>query len=251
MSSTIEAASGKTMVPKYFSIKHDLTRRIDEHQYRENDPIPSERELIEEYGVSRITVRRAIDELVREGRLYRLQGKGTYVKAKECAQDLISITSCTQDVINLGMTPRRKVISAEVMPATPELASSLELGHGEDVFRLERIYYADDVPINHTVTYLPYRLFFGIDLYDFSQESLYKVLGDNYQTSLLKATRTVEAGLAKGKMAEFLQVKAGTPLLFFSCITDGEVRGARLPIEYFECWYRSDKFKFYINQVAG
>ncbi|WP_455139075.1 GntR family transcriptional regulator [Thermophilibacter sp.] len=237
--------------PKYFLIERAIIERIERREYRENEPIPSERELMESFGVSRITVRRAIDELVHDGHLYKVQGKGTFVKGEEYDQSLLSITSCTQDVINHGMTPRREVISAEVMEATGTPCSALELGRGEEVFRLERIYYADDTPINHTVTYLPYRLFFGIDLCDFSQESLYEVLRKEYHAKLLNATRTVEAALARGKTADYLHVRPGIPLLYFTCVTQGEVRGKRQPIEYFNCWYRSDKFKFYINQVSG
>ena len=239
-----------TAATKYFSLKKELIKKIDAHEYREGESIPSERELVETYGVSRITVRRAIDELVHEGYLFRSQGRGTYVKSKLCPQNLFSITSCTQDVINLGMTPRREVVSAQVVPASEKLCGLLELNPGEDVFRLERVYYADSTPINYTVTNLPYRLFFGIDLFDFSQESLYQVLEKDYQTRLTKATRSLDAALAKGEIADLLEVRHGTPLLFFSCVTEAEVRGKSHPIEYFDCWYRSDKFKFYINQVA-
>lgn len=249
--SMTQASTDKARAPKYYVLEKEIIDRIDRKEYHENEPIPSERELVESFGVSRITVRRAIDELVRDGYLYKVQGKGTFVKGEEYGQDLISITSCTEDVINHGMTPRREVISSEVVEATGEICSALELSRGENVFRLERIYFADDTPINHTVTYLPYKLFFGIDLFDFSQESLYQILGKEYHARLLNATRTVEATLAKGKTAEYLHVKAGIPLLYFTCITQGEVRGKKQPVEYFHCSYRSDKFKFYINQVSA
>lgn len=250
MSRVPEFAGSTSAVPKYFSLKQDLIKKIDSHEYGEGELIPSERELVEAYGVSRITVRRAIDELVHEGYLFRSQGRGTYVKSKLVPQDLFSITSCTQDVISLGMTPRREVISAGVVPASDKICGLLELNSGEDVFRLERVYYADDTPINYTITNLPYGDFFGIDLYDFSQESLYHVMQGDYQAHFIKATRSLDAVLAKGEIADYLKVKCGTPLLFFSCVTEGEVRGKRLPVEYFDCWYRSDKFKFYINQVS-
>lgn len=236
--------------PKYYVLKQDLIRRIEGRQYREYEPILSERELGERYGVSRITVRRAIEELVKDGYLYKVQGRGTYVKATEYSQDLLSITSCTQDVRNLGMTPRRAVLSAEVIPVDDMRMSELELTKGDHVFRLERIYYADDTPINHTVAYLPYETFPAINLHDFSSSSLYEVLESEYQTKIIRAVRTIEAVLARGKIAEWLEVKPGVPILLFNCVTYGEVRGQRMPIETFECHYRSDKFKFYINQVA-
>ncbi|QEY33676.1 GntR family transcriptional regulator [Caproiciproducens galactitolivorans] len=237
------------MLPKYYILKQKLIEKIDQEEFKANEMIPSERELIQQYDVSRITVRKAIDELVNEGYLYKVQGKGTFVKSDAYSQDLISITSCTQDVINLGMTPSRKVISASVLEADNKRCRNLELGKNEKVFRLERVYYADSEPINHTVTYLPYKLFPGIEKYDFSKESLYKVLEEKYDIKITKAKRSVEAILAKDKIAEYLDVEPGKPILLFGCITYGISNGKEIPIENFKCCYRSDKFKFYINQV--
>lgn len=247
----VQTIAFDTTAPKYYILKQTLINKIENHEYRGNDLIPSERELVLKYQVSRITVRRALDELVKEGYLYRIQGKGTFVKAHEYSQNLVSITSCTQDVINLGMTPRRKVISSSIIDVDEERRSALELSRGDRVFRLERIYYANDIPINHTVTYLPYKLFIGIDGFDFSQESLYTVLEREYGVCPCTATRSIEAVLAKGKVAEALEVKPGVPILLFGCITYGIVRNQKIPIENFTCYYRSDNFKFFINQVAG
>lgn len=239
----------QAMLPKYYILKQKLIEKIDQEEFKANEIIPSERELIEMYDVSRITVRKAIDELANEGYLYKVQGKGTYVKADAYSQDLISLTSCTQDVIRLGMTPSRKVISATVQPADSKRCHNLELGKNEKVYRLERVYYADNEPINHTVTYLPYKMFPGIEKYDFSKDSLYKVLEEKYDTKITKATRSIEAILAKDEIAEYLNIKPDMPILLFGCITYGIVNGKEIPIENFKCCYRSDKFKFYINQV--
>jgi len=236
-------------MPKYFVLKKQLIEKIDQEEFKVNEAIPSERELIDMYNVSRITVRKAIDELVSEGYLYKVQGKGTYVKTDKYSQDLISITSCTQDVINLGMTPSRKVISAEIIPVDKKRSHNLELTENDKVFRLKRTYYADTETINLTTTYLPYKLFPGIEKYDFSKESLYNILEEKYGVRITKAKRSVEAILAKDDTAKYLEVQDGIPILLFSCITYGIVNGKELPIENFKCCYRSDKFKFYINQV--
>ncbi|MBE6831137.1 GntR family transcriptional regulator [Clostridium sp. KNHs216] len=237
------------MLPKYFILKRSLIEKINQEEFKANEMIPSERELIEMYDVSRITVRKAIEELVNEGYLYKVQGKGTYVKSDDYSQDLISITSCTQDVINLGMTPGRKVISASVIQADRKRCHTLEIGENDKVFRLERIYYADNEPINHTETYLPYKLFPGIEKFDFSSDSLYKVLEEQYHTKITKAKRSVEAILATDEIADYLNVNPGIPILLFGCVTYGVVNGKEVPIENFKCCYRSDRFKFYINQV--
>jgi len=237
------------MMPKYFILKKKLIEKIDQEEFKVDEAIPSERELIEMYNVSRITVRKAIDELVNEGYLYKVQGKGTYVKTDLYSQDLFSITSCTQDVINLGMTTSRKVVTSEVIPVDKKRSHNLELTENDKVFCLKRVYYADTETINLTTTYLPYKLFPGIEKFDFSRESLYDVLEKKYGVKITKAKRNIEAILAQDETAEFLEVPAGIPILLFSCITYGVVNGKEVPIENFKCCYRSDKFKFYINQI--
>ena len=247
MAATLRASSNQHVLPKYYQLKRELINRIDREDYREDELIPSERELTEEFGMSRITVRRAIDELVNEGYLYRIQGKGTYVRSAKYGQDLFSISSCTQDVLRLGMTPSRRVISARITTADKKHSRSLNIPDGSRLYRLERTFYADEEPINHTESYLPYNIVPGIEQFDFSKESLYEVLEKHYKIQLTKATRTIEAILAEDKIARYLGVHDGTPILLLTCVTYGEVNGREQPVEAFKCCYRSDKFKFYVQ----
>jgi GntR family transcriptional regulator len=236
-------------VPKYYALKNYILEMIDREEYAIEQAIPSERTLIEQFGISRITIRRAIDVLVNEGYLYRLQGKGTYVKGDKVKQDLFMITSCTQDIINHGMTPSRKVIQSHVGACRADTARILQIGSEEQVFTLERVYYANFEPLNCTLTILPYKYFPGIEKSDFAKESLYDVLEKKYGVRISKATRSLEARLALEDMAQKLDLHAGAPLLLFEAVTYGLVEGKEVPIEVFESHYRTDKFKFYINQI--
>lgn len=238
------------MMPKYYQLKHLLIQQIDQEEYKPEEAIPSERELIRMYGVSRITVRRALDELVNEGYLYKVQGKGTYVKSDERSQDLFRIASCTEIIRKLGMKPGRRVLSAGVVPADGRRRRSLELGENDKVFKLKRIYYADDTAVNYAVAFLPDKLFEGLKSYDFSKASLYAVLEKKYRVRMTRAVRTIEAILAQDKTAEYLGIKEGTPVLLFRCVTYGIVGGRELPIESLKCCYRSDMFKFSVNQTG-
>ena len=247
----VNSTRPQSYVPKYYTVKECISKNIAANKYRSGDAIPSEHDLMEYFGVSRITIRRAIDDLVNEGLLYRVQGKGTYVSGAGFSEDLLSLMSCTQDIQNLGMTPTRKVISSSIVEPDAERRTVLNLGDGEAVFRLERIYYADDLPVNHTTTYLPSRLFPEIEQIDFSQNSLYEVLRKRYEVQLVEAFRTVQAVRANNDIARYLQISKASPALSPSCVTTGEVHGRKIPIETFDCHYRSDKFKFYIRQAAG
>ena len=235
--------------PKYYILKKVLEEKIENGEFPADEPIPSERELMEMYQVSRITVRKAVDELVNEGYLHKIQGKGTYVKTDERSSNLFAITSCTEDVVRMGMKPTKKVMVAELVYANAKRAKALEITQEERVFMLGRILFADQEPLNYTVTFLPEKLFPGIDRHSFDRESLYQVLQEEYGVRLTKARRTIEAILARDEVAEYLDIEEGSPIILFRCVTYGIVNGKEIPVENFKCYYRTDKFKFYIDQV--
>lgn len=236
-------------ISKYAVLKNIITEKINNEEYGVGRLIPSERELMEMFSVSRITVRKAIDDLVNEGYLFRIQGKGTYVKREEVPHDLFSIMSCTEDIKKRGMVPSVRMISATVVPADKRLCRVMQLPAESLVFRLERVYYADNSPLTYAIAYLPLDLFPGLDQHDFSKESLYTVLETVYGTKITQARRTLEAVLARDKSAEYLAVKPGSPLLLFRANTLGEIAGQKRVIESFQCSYRTDLHKFYIDQV--
>ena len=239
----------KERAPKYYILKKVLEEKIENEEFPAEEPIPSERELMEMYQVSRITVRKAVDELVNEGYLYKIQGKGTYVKTDERSSNLFAITSCTEDVVRMGMKPTKKVMVAELVYANAKRAKALEITQEERVFMLGRILFADQEPLNYTVTFLPEKVFPGIDRHSFDRESLYQVLQEEYGVRLTKARRTIEAILARDEVAEYLDIEEGSPIILFRCVTYGIVNGKEIPVENFKCYYRTDKFKFYIDQV--
>jgi GntR family transcriptional regulator len=236
------------MVPKYYLVKQKIVEMINNEEIGPDGLVPSERELMGIFGISRITVKKAIDDLVNEGYLYRIQGKGTFVKNETLDQDLISITSCTEDIVKLGMTPSKRLLTSEVIEADKTMARKLQLGQGDKVFKVKRVYYADNDPVNLTTAYLPCKLFPMIDTYNFGIDSIYNILETKYNTKITKAIRTIEAVLAVDEVARELRMKESDPVLLFKAVTYGMVNGRELPVESFKSFYRSDKFKFYINQ---
>ena len=98
------------LLPKYYVLQQNLIKSIERGEFEPGKPIISERELVEKYQVSRITVRKAIDELVNEGFLYRIQGKGTFIREESGSQNLFSLNSCTEDVRKLGKIPSKKTV---------------------------------------------------------------------------------------------------------------------------------------------
>lgn len=238
-------------VPKYYVLRQQLLEMIDNGTFAEGQPIMSERELTEKYGFSRITVRKAIDELVNEGYLYRIQGKGTYVKSDTAvSQNLYSLNSCTEDVRRLGRTPSKRTVLSELRGADGKRARMLQISEGDGVYCFGRITFADDEPLNYTVTYLPEKLFPGLDKYDLENGSLYGILQKEYGVAIVKARRTVEAVIPDPLVARYLGISVDMPVILFGCITYGRVHGQEVPIETFRCYYRTDHYKFYIDQIS-
>ena len=225
-------------LPKYYLVKQALAKKIDNDEFIAEDPIPSERELMHRFGVSRITIRKAIDELVQEGYLYKIQGKGTYVKTDEGSNNLFSILSSTEDVLRLGMLPRKKMVVSETVLTTVKKAKALEVSPSDPLYMIGRIMYADQEPLNYTVTFLPERLFPHLLQYELEEASLYQILQSEYGVRITKARRTMEAILAKNEIAKYLELEEDSPIILFRCITYGVINGEEIPFENFKCYYR-------------
>ena len=238
-------------MPKYQDVKRSIFERIQSGEFSAGVALPSERELIEQYQVSRITVRQAITGLVNEGLLSSVQGKGTFVQSRGGNLHLVRLTGCTEDIRNLGYTPSKKVISKEIQIPAANIRADLELDQGEDTLNLARIFYANKNPLNYTITNLAYRHFPGIEVIDFGVVSLYETLQTKYGLQILRAQRKIEAALPSKQIADYLMMNTSTPILFFSCITYGKLDGIEFPFESYISWYRSDRYSFYIDQSGG
>lgn len=240
-----------SMLPKYFILKEQIIKMIDNEEFKPEELIPSERELMEKYNFSRTTVRKAIDILVNEGYLYKVQGKGTYVKGQKFTQGLINLTSCTEEIKSHGLKPEAKIINTRIETANKKIEKYFNLQPDEKVFFTERVFYGDGFPINTTKSYIPYKLITGIEKYDFSKNSLYKVLDEEYNIKITRANRTIEAILAYDEVAKLLDIEEGRPILFFKGWVYGMVNGNETIVEFFKTYYRSDRSKFFIEQRRG
>ncbi|PHV69412.1 transcriptional regulator [Sporanaerobium hydrogeniformans] len=234
--------------PRYYQLKNIIIDMIENEEIGVDECIPSEPKLMQTYNLSRTTVRKAIDELVNEGYLYKKQGKGTFVKGRGFEQGLIKLSGCSEDIRRYGLEPKPYVLRAEIEKPSKKVAKMLGISQDEEVFYMERVIYGDDIPINKNKSYIPYQFFKGIEKIDFSQESLYKVLEKDYGAVIKRAIRTVEAILASEEIALQLKIKEGAPVMLFKGQVYAQMQGKEAIIEYFEAIYRSDQFQFYIEQ---
>lgn len=234
--------------PKYEKIKEDLISKIENGTYAPGCELPSETALIEHYNVSRITIRRAIDELYLSDYIEKKQGKRAIVKHTAKMQELNSISSYTEEILQQGMTPSRKVLSAKLRLPNDLEQEKLFLDKADPVFSLCRIVYADNTPLCYTDTSIPYKYFRDIENYDFSTHSLYDVIENTYGIKITTSRLKLKAVLPNDKIAQYLDVEKHLPMLRYSATTFGIVDGQELPIEQFETYYLTDLFEYTLIQ---
>lgn len=231
-------------IPLYYQVKENLLEKIKNGIYAVGVLIPSEIELQETFKVSRITIRRAIQELVQEGYITTQQGKGTFVSKPKASQELNLISSWAETMMGLGMHPETKKISYFEEPATDVVAKLLNIPIGEKVYKIERIRYADDEPTCLMTNYLVPAIVPLLPEKGLISESLYETLEKRYNLVLNRAVETVEAKMANKKEVSLLHVKKGEPLLNATRVTyDIDDR----PIEVVISISRADRFSYTIK----
>ena len=241
-------STGKKL-PKYAVIMNDLIQKIQSKELSTGAELPSESDLINLYGVSRVTVRRAIDELYHQGYTEKMQGKRTCVKGAAKLQELGYVSGYTEEIIRHGLIPGRKILKSELRICTAREAEELQLRKADPVFHLERIYYADNRPLCLTQAVLPYDIFRDIETNDFKENSLYKVLENNYHIQITTTALKLKAIPAYDKLAEYLDVSQDTPLLYSTGLTYGKYGDKEIPIELFVNHYLTTKFEYSLLQT--
>ncbi|MCI2422601.1 GntR family transcriptional regulator [Saccharopolyspora sp. K220] len=224
--------------PKYWGLKQHLLDML--RSLPPGAPIPTERSLAAEFDVSRTTVRQALAELTVEGRLLRVQGKGTFAAKPKVAQRL-QLSSYTEDMRAQGRQPTSRLLEVVEEPAAEELAALLATKPSATVLRLRRLRLADGEPMAIETTHLPLSRFRGLTNRLESGGSLYQVLREQFEVELGHAEETIETALASPEEAELLGSDVGLPMLLLSRHSfDTEGR----PVEWVRSIYRGDRYKF-------
>ncbi len=183
--------SRNTFEPLYYQIRENIREKINSSEYPPNSMIPSEAELCEFYGVSRVTVRRAILDLVQEGILNRGKGKGTFVSENYGLTTMNGVQSFSQELLGLNMRPSAKLLSCRIRKADPALRNTMGLSEGEKVATISRLRLVNNEPCMVEVMNFPYSLVPGIEHEDLEQ-SIYFLLKGKYQQEVVTAKDILE-----------------------------------------------------------
>jgi GntR family transcriptional regulator len=208
-------------------------------------PIPAERQLAVELGVSRLTLRAAIDELVRDGYLERRHGSGTYVTEPKIAQPL-TLTSFSDDMRRRGMTPGSRTLELVGTLAGARLAHRLGVSPEARLIRVKRLRLADSMPMAMEVLHVPETLVPGLTRQDFEDHSFYELLRERYGITIAAGSQSIEPTVTSEEESEVLNVPLHTPAFLFERTTVSE--SGRI-VEFVRSIYRGDRYRLVADLV--
>lgn len=232
----------------YIQAAEYIRERIANGTYPVGSQIPTENELSEQLGVSRPTIRQALDLLAREGRLSRVKGSGTFVSEPKLVHESTSfVTGYREESRKKHRVLRTKVMCLRCEKADEEIADALNLKSGEPVTRLTRIRHLENVngnaPVVYTTVYVPQKLFADMEQLDFTDASLYEAL-DNRGLSVIRASRRLEVVMPPAQVASGLEIGPFEPTVLITSrgyTKDGQA------VEYSVSYYPASRSSFQIE----
>jgi GntR family transcriptional regulator len=233
-------------IPLYVKIRESLRQQIVSGELTMGQKLPAEDELAAQFGVSRMTVRQGITDLIDDGLLYRRHGVGTFVAYPHVERDHSRLTNFFESSESKGIIPKATVITLEVIPVKPRAAKALYLAEGEPVIRIKTLRYANDIPVTVHDAYIPRKLFATIldqdrktletqPLWSFFESCGYRVKS---------AVQKLEAREADEELARLMEIEEGAPVLYKERTVyadDGT------PVEFTYCYNRGDRYSLTVT----
>ncbi len=235
-------------IPLYHQLKCALLEGIESGLWQAGEQLPNEGKLAENFGVSKITVRQALQELSDLGYVRREQGRGTFVSKPKLDQGPRELTSFTEEMRRHRMTATSRIIDRCVIAATERVAEALELREGDPVFVLKRIRAADAEPMGVQSAHIPLQLVDGIETAELDNVSLYEFLQARYGLQPARARETYFAIPAERDAAELLGIAPGSPVFSVERVT--YLPNGR-PFEFVRSVMRGDRYSVVLELAAN
>jgi GntR family transcriptional regulator len=240
---SVERIDRRTPVPLYFQIAEQLRDEMRDRKMRPGDLLTTDERVQQEFGVSRATARKAIDELVDEGLIERVTGKGTFLTKPRLQVPLPLMLSFTEELERRGMRPRTQIVSVGWVPAGERARHALGIQAKTQVLRLERIRYADGRPVLHTVDILPKHIGIGPEE-DFSG-SLYRLM-ESHGVRLAECQNIITASVTDRHLGKLLGVREGFPVL---ALRRTSYDTERRPVLYEDAACRGDLYSYAVRMA--
>lgn len=229
----------ESKLPIYQQLYEILRGKIVRGEWQPGALLPSETELIEQYSVSRVTARQALDALVQEGLIHRQRGRGSFVSHPTVEQALTRLISFTDDMRQRGFAPGTEVLEAGLLPTPPDIAARLSIQSGEEMVRLVRLRLADGEPMSVEETHLVHRYCPGLLELDYRSQPLREILERRYGIRWSRARQQMQAINATAEQARVLSVKRGAALLYIERVSYSM---EEIPIEFLRLYHRGDRY---------
>ncbi len=228
-------------LPLYTQIKEVLRERILDGTYPAHSKLPSESELINTFGVSRITVRQALRDLQKEGLTFSIQGKGTFVTKPKAVQELTRLQGFGEAMARKGYETYSKLVNAKETEASRDVARALDLSQGAPVIQIERVRYLNRSPVSLDVSYFPADVGRRLMQEDLASRDIFDIIENDYDLGLEAADLTIDATIATRRLGKLLGVEEGSPILRIERLT--YVRGGR-PMDFEYLYYTGDSYQY-------
>ncbi len=232
-------------IPLHYQIKEILQEMIENEILKPGQSIPTERELCEIQGVSRMTVNKAIMSLVNEGLIYREQGKGTFVSKTKVNHEISKLKGFTEQMQENGVISKTKILSFNIIEATKQHKLALKIPEDENkIIEIKRLRSSHEQPVAIEIAWLPYYLFNDMNRDMIEDKSLYGIFRERYGYYPYKAKQSIEPIMLNEYESELLNQENSALALMFRRTTYLE---NETPIEYTKAIYRSDNYKYEIT----
>jgi len=242
------AALSLSPLPMYTQIKEILRARIMQGSYKPHQQLPSESEMMTAFKVSRITVRQALNDLQKEGLIFKRHGKGTFVSKPKAFQNVMRLQGFGEAMTSMGYETYSQVVSIKFQPAGRAVAARLGTTEKTLVCELQRVRFLNREAISLDVSYVSAELGRRLQKEDLASRDIFLILENDYGYTLDIAQLQIEAVLADETLAHHLRVEEGSPILRIERLT---YTAAREPLDFEYLYYRGDAFQYRLSVERG
>lgn len=230
-------------LPMYVKIREALRQQIVQGAIKRGERLPSEHELALQFGVSRMTVRQGISDLIDEGLVYRRHGVGTFVAYPHLDRDHTRLTNFFDRSKGNGVNARATVLALEVIPAKQKVAKALDINVGDQVIRVKTLRFANNLPITIHDAHIPHEQFSRLLNENLEVQNLWSLF-EQYGYKVKRAIERIEARQANKELAKLMGIKKGAPILYKERTVYAE-NGT--PVEFTYCYNRGDIYSLTVS----
>ncbi|MET0357197.1 MAG: GntR family transcriptional regulator [Cellvibrio sp.] len=239
--STHEKLTPFSAVPLYSQLKELLRTRILDGSYPSHSQMPSENELGKIYTVSRITVRQALNDLQKEGLIFKIHGKGTFVAKPKAFQNVSRLQGLAEAMSQMGYEVINQLQSFKFIPASSLVAERLQVSEGAEIAEIKRVRLINREPVSLEITYVSKSLGKQLEKADLATRDIFLIIENDCGIALGHADLAIDAVLAEAELTNALRVEEGSPIMRIERLTHS-ADGTPLDFEYL--FYRGDAFQY-------